>query len=169
VVLSFSYSSAERSRGFTPKASITWNATNDIMVYALGDKGFRYGGANVNRASRIRSGWPSNSTPRKTRVRKLCIPSAMLMAVPGRISAGPGGPAESALLPETADEDRYGKKPITLDIAEHSAYGQVRLVTLSSCGYLLARGAISGATLASPQSDRSSELDRHIAVCVACG
>ena len=24
------------------------------------------------------------------------------MAVPGRISAGPGGPAESALLPETA-------------------------------------------------------------------
>jgi iron complex outermembrane recepter protein len=47
-VLSFSYSSAERSRGFTPKASITWNATNDIMVYALADKGFRYGGPNVN-------------------------------------------------------------------------------------------------------------------------
>jgi iron complex outermembrane receptor protein len=47
-VLSFSYSSAERSRGFTPKVSITWNATNDIMVYALADKGFRYGGPNVN-------------------------------------------------------------------------------------------------------------------------
>ena len=47
-VLSFSYSSPERSRGFTPKASITWNATPDIMVYALADKGFRFGGPNIN-------------------------------------------------------------------------------------------------------------------------
>jgi outer membrane receptor protein involved in Fe transport len=47
-VLSFSYSSPERSRGFTPKASITWNATSDIMAYALADKGFRFGGPNVN-------------------------------------------------------------------------------------------------------------------------
>jgi iron complex outermembrane receptor protein len=47
-VLSFSYSSSERSRGFTPKASVTWNATTDIMVYALADKGFRFGGPNVN-------------------------------------------------------------------------------------------------------------------------
>jgi iron complex outermembrane receptor protein len=47
-VLSFSYSSSERSRGFTPKASIAWNATPDIMVYALADKGFRFGGPNVN-------------------------------------------------------------------------------------------------------------------------
>jgi iron complex outermembrane receptor protein len=47
-VLSFSYSSSERSRGFTPKASVTWNATPDIMVYALADKGFRFGGPNVN-------------------------------------------------------------------------------------------------------------------------
>lgn len=47
-VLSFSYSSPERSRGFIPKASITWNATTDIMVYALADKGFRFGGPNVN-------------------------------------------------------------------------------------------------------------------------
>ena len=47
-VLSFAYSSPERSRGFTPKASITWNATTDIMVYALADKGFRFGGPNVN-------------------------------------------------------------------------------------------------------------------------
>jgi hypothetical protein len=42
-------------------------------------------------------------------------------------------------------------------------------VTLSSCEYLLARAHTSGATLASPQSDRSSELDRRGAVCVACG
>ena len=47
-VLSFSYSSSERSRGFTPKASMTWNATTHIMVYALADKGFRFGGPNVN-------------------------------------------------------------------------------------------------------------------------
>jgi iron complex outermembrane receptor protein len=46
-VLSFSYSSAERSRGFTPKASASWNATIDVMVYALADKGFRFGGPNV--------------------------------------------------------------------------------------------------------------------------
>ncbi len=47
-VLSFSYGSAERSRGFTPKASLTRNVTPDIMVYALVDKGFRNGGPNVN-------------------------------------------------------------------------------------------------------------------------
>ena len=47
-VLDFSYSSPERSRGFTPKASITWTATPDVMVYALASKGFRFGGPNVN-------------------------------------------------------------------------------------------------------------------------
>jgi iron complex outermembrane recepter protein len=50
-VLSFSYASAERSRGFTPKASLTRNVTPDIMVYALVDKGFRNGGPNVNAPS----------------------------------------------------------------------------------------------------------------------
>ena len=50
-VLSFSYASAERSRGFTPKASLTRNVTPDIMVYALVDKGFRNGGPNVNSPS----------------------------------------------------------------------------------------------------------------------
>jgi hypothetical protein len=33
----------------------------------------------------------------------------------------------------------FRKKPITLDIASHSAYGPRWLVTLSSCEYLLAR------------------------------
>jgi len=47
-VLSFSYSSPERARGFTPKASLTWTATPDIMVYALAAKGFRFGGPNIN-------------------------------------------------------------------------------------------------------------------------
>jgi outer membrane receptor protein involved in Fe transport len=46
-VFSFSYSSAERSRGFTPKASVSWNVTTDMMVYVLADKGFRFGGPNV--------------------------------------------------------------------------------------------------------------------------
>jgi iron complex outermembrane receptor protein len=50
-VLSFSYASAERSRGFTPKASLIRNVTPDIMVYALVDKGFRNGGPNVNAPS----------------------------------------------------------------------------------------------------------------------
>ena len=51
-------------------------------------------------AFRTRSGWSSSSIPRKTRVRRPCIRSAMRMAVPGRISGGRAGPAESALLPD---------------------------------------------------------------------
>jgi iron complex outermembrane receptor protein len=47
-VLDYSYSSPERARGFTPKASITWTATPDVMVYALASKGFRFGGPNLN-------------------------------------------------------------------------------------------------------------------------
>ena len=47
-VLSFSYASPERSRGFTPKASLTWTITPDFMLYALADKGFRFGGPNIN-------------------------------------------------------------------------------------------------------------------------
>jgi len=61
-VLSFSYSSPERSRGFTPKASVTWNATPDIMVYALADKGFRFGGPNVNPPSATNP-FPPNYKP----------------------------------------------------------------------------------------------------------
>lgn len=47
-VLNFAYSSRERSRGFTPKASLTWTITPDMMVYALASKGFRFGGPNLN-------------------------------------------------------------------------------------------------------------------------
>jgi iron complex outermembrane recepter protein len=61
-VLSFSYSSPERARGFTPKASLTWNATPDIMVYALADKGFRFGGPNVNPPSATNP-FPPNYAP----------------------------------------------------------------------------------------------------------
>ncbi|HKT73509.1 MAG TPA: TonB-dependent receptor [Steroidobacteraceae bacterium] len=45
--LTFSYASPQRSRGFTPKVSLTWTITPDFMVYALADKGFRFGGPNV--------------------------------------------------------------------------------------------------------------------------
>jgi iron complex outermembrane receptor protein len=47
-VLSFDFTSPEKATGFTPKASITWNPTSDIMAYALVSKGFRFGGPNVN-------------------------------------------------------------------------------------------------------------------------
>jgi outer membrane receptor protein involved in Fe transport len=33
--------------GFTPKASITWTPNSDLMVYALADEGFRFGGPNL--------------------------------------------------------------------------------------------------------------------------
>jgi iron complex outermembrane recepter protein len=47
-VLSFDFTSPEKATGFTPKASITWNPTGNIMAYALASKGFRFGGPNVN-------------------------------------------------------------------------------------------------------------------------
>ena len=62
------------------------------------------------RAFRTRSGWCSSSIPRKTRVRRPCIRSAMRMAVPGRISAGRAGPAESALLPDAKVRNKMTSK-----------------------------------------------------------
>ena len=47
-VLSFDYAGSEKATGFTPKASITWNPTSNIMAYALASKGFRFGGPNIN-------------------------------------------------------------------------------------------------------------------------
>jgi iron complex outermembrane receptor protein len=47
-VLNFDFTSPEKATGFTPKASITWNPTSNIMAYALASKGFRFGGPNVN-------------------------------------------------------------------------------------------------------------------------
>jgi iron complex outermembrane receptor protein len=47
-VLSFDFTSPEKATGFTPKASITWNPTGNIMAYALVSKGFRFGGPNIN-------------------------------------------------------------------------------------------------------------------------
>jgi outer membrane receptor protein involved in Fe transport len=36
-----------KQSGFTPKASITWTPSSDLMVYALADEGFRFGGPNL--------------------------------------------------------------------------------------------------------------------------
>jgi outer membrane receptor protein involved in Fe transport len=47
-VLSFDFTSPEKTTGFTPKASITWTPTGNIMAYALASKGFRFGGPNIN-------------------------------------------------------------------------------------------------------------------------
>jgi iron complex outermembrane receptor protein len=47
-VLSFRYSSDQKAHGFTPKASVTWTPSKDIMAYALASKGFRFGGPNIN-------------------------------------------------------------------------------------------------------------------------
>jgi iron complex outermembrane recepter protein len=47
-VLSFNFTSPEKATGFTPKASITWNPTSNIMAYALASKGFRFGGPNIS-------------------------------------------------------------------------------------------------------------------------
>ena len=47
-VLSFDFAGPEKATGYTPKASITWNPTGNIMAYALASKGFRFGGPNVN-------------------------------------------------------------------------------------------------------------------------
>jgi iron complex outermembrane receptor protein len=47
-VLDFDFTSPEKATGFTPKASITWNPSSNIMAYALASKGFRLGGPNVN-------------------------------------------------------------------------------------------------------------------------
>jgi iron complex outermembrane receptor protein len=41
------FDGTEKSTGFNPKASITWTANSDIMVYGLVSKGFRFGGVNT--------------------------------------------------------------------------------------------------------------------------
>ena len=46
--LNYNAQGPERATGFTPKASITWNPTGNIMAYALASKGFRFGGPNIS-------------------------------------------------------------------------------------------------------------------------
>lgn len=37
----------QRAHGFNPKASITWKPSDDLMLYVLASKGFRFGGPNI--------------------------------------------------------------------------------------------------------------------------
>jgi outer membrane receptor protein involved in Fe transport len=37
----------QEQRGFSPKGSITWTASTDVMLYGLVSKGFRFGGPNI--------------------------------------------------------------------------------------------------------------------------
>jgi outer membrane receptor protein involved in Fe transport len=41
-------STPQKEEGFNPKASISWQATPDLRLYALASRGFRFGGANIN-------------------------------------------------------------------------------------------------------------------------
>ena len=61
-VLDFSYDSSESAHGFTPKASVTWTPSADVMVYALASKGFRFGGPNLIPPSATTS-FPLNYAP----------------------------------------------------------------------------------------------------------
>jgi outer membrane receptor protein involved in Fe transport len=47
-VLSSTLKGAQDESGFTPKGSITWTPSRDILVYGLISKGFRFGGPNIN-------------------------------------------------------------------------------------------------------------------------
>jgi outer membrane receptor protein involved in Fe transport len=40
-------SGSQKDRGFTPKLSVTWTPSDDLMAYALAARGFRYGGPNI--------------------------------------------------------------------------------------------------------------------------
>ena len=40
-------SDTRKFNGFSPKASLTWTPSDDLMVYALASKGYRFGGANL--------------------------------------------------------------------------------------------------------------------------
>lgn len=47
-LLSDPASTPQKEEGFNPKASISYEITPDLRVYALASKGFRFGGANIN-------------------------------------------------------------------------------------------------------------------------
>ena len=56
-----SISGKRKWSGFSPKASITWKPTEDLMVYTLASKGFRFGGSNLAVLPGIPSSYDSDS------------------------------------------------------------------------------------------------------------
>jgi iron complex outermembrane receptor protein len=51
----------QKEEGFNPKASISFDLTSDARIYALASKGFRFGGANINPAPQLPTGYGSDS------------------------------------------------------------------------------------------------------------
>ena len=56
-----STSDTRKFNGFSPKASVTWTPSDDLMVYALASKGYRFGGANLITFANIPQSFDSDS------------------------------------------------------------------------------------------------------------
>ncbi|QXQ05386.1 TonB-dependent receptor [Sphingosinicellaceae bacterium] len=56
-----SISGSRKWSGFSPKASITWKPSEDLMIYTLASKGFRFGGSNLAVLPGIPSSYDSDS------------------------------------------------------------------------------------------------------------
>lgn len=47
--------------GFSPKASLTWTPSKDLMIYALASKGYRFGGSNLTVGPNVPASYGSDS------------------------------------------------------------------------------------------------------------
>lgn len=56
-----SVSGTRKFSGFSPKASLTWTPSDDLMVYALASKGYRFGGSNLTVGPGVPSSYDSDS------------------------------------------------------------------------------------------------------------
>lgn len=56
-----SISGSRKWSGFSPKASVTWKPNDDLMIYTLASKGFRFGGSNLAVLTGIPSSYDSDS------------------------------------------------------------------------------------------------------------
>ena len=54
-------SGSRKWSGFSPKASVSWKPSKDLMVYALASKGFRFGGSNLAAIPGIPPSYDSDS------------------------------------------------------------------------------------------------------------
>jgi iron complex outermembrane receptor protein len=54
-------SGTQKADGFNPKVSVTWTPNDDLMLYALASKGFRFGGANLSALPGVKPTYGSDS------------------------------------------------------------------------------------------------------------
>lgn len=54
-------SGSRKWSGFSPKVSVSWKPNEDVMVYALASKGFRFGGSNLSAIPGIPTSYDSDS------------------------------------------------------------------------------------------------------------